>query len=44
MADAEEVQPLVCDNGSGIVKVCIPYLLRLGIIVAELHAEGLHVV
>ena len=22
MGDAEEVQPLVCDNGSGMVKVC----------------------
>jgi hypothetical protein len=23
MADGEDIQPLVCDNGTGMVKVCI---------------------
>lgn len=27
MADAEDIQPLVCDNGTGMVKVSL-YLLR----------------
>lgn len=22
MADGEDIQPLVCDNGTGMVKVC----------------------
>jgi hypothetical protein len=34
MADAEDIQPLVCDNGTGMVKVwiqqpCWFYLIRL---------------
>lgn len=36
MADAEEVQPLVCDNGSGMVKVCILISFRLEISIALL--------
>lgn len=26
MADAEDIQPLVCDNGTGMVKVGVIYL------------------
>ena len=26
MADAEDIQPLVCDNGTGMVKVCQLFL------------------
>lgn len=28
MADAEDIQPLVCDNGTGMVKVCVVYIFK----------------
>lgn len=27
MADSEDIQPLVCDNGTGMVKVVLSYKL-----------------
>jgi len=27
MADGEDIQPLVCDNGTGMVKVCHSFSL-----------------
>jgi hypothetical protein len=29
MAEAEDIQPLVCDNGTGMVKVCDSTILCL---------------
>lgn len=43
MADAEDIQPLVCDNGTGMVKVsifillvCICISMNFGLIVEAL--------
>lgn len=30
MAETEDIQPLVCDNGTGMVKVLIPFPMFRG--------------